>query len=488
MRMPLTDAEKAERRKPHTPSRKELKKAAKVEKKEVNKQRRRQKKKIVKLESLKQINYDAAGLDIGASEIYVCVPEDRDAEFVRKFGTFTSDLNDIADWLERCGVRTVAMESTGVYWIPIFEILDKRGFDVNLVNARQIKNVPGKKTDVLDCQWIQQLHSYGLLRSSFRPDDEMCALRALTRHREMLVKYRAIHIQHIQKSLEQMNVKLCSVLKDITGVTGMLIIRAILDGERDPVKLARFRDPRCASSEERIAKSLSGNYRQEHLFVMDQAVQLYDNYTGKIEKCDVEIEKKYSAFKCYKGNGELPPLPKKRVKSLKNKPRFDLRTHLYNLCGVDLTLIDGVDVLTAQAVISEVGLDMSKWETVKHFTSWLGLCPANEVSGGKILKRGSKKNTNRARLALRTAARSLHGSKSSLGAFYRRMRARLGPLKANLAAAHKMARIIYFMLRDKKPYNDPGEGYYLEKNRNRIVRNLKRQAALLGFELRPVEE
>ena len=301
----------------------------------------------------------------------------------------------------------------------------------------------------------------------------------------MLVRYRAVHIQHIQKNLEMMNVKLCSVVKDITGVTGMKIIRALLDGERDLLKLAQFRDPRCFSSEEDIAKSLEGNYKPEHMFGMNQAVQLYDDYTRHIENCDHEIKKKYSVSKCNKGNKELPPLPKKRVKSLKNKPNFDVRSHLYQMCGVDLTTIDGIDVLTAQTVISEIGLNMDKWATVKHFASWLGLCPCNKISGGKILARGSKKNTNRATLALRVAARSLHHSKSALGAFYRRMRAKHGPMKANLAVAHKLARIIYFMLKNKEEYHDVGEEYYQKKYRGRIITNLKRQAASLGLELVP---
>lgn len=486
MLKPLTAEELAELKKPKPPSKNELKKAARSEKEQGKKERRKSRRKNVKkMESLKQINPDAAGLDIGANEIYACVPEDRDEDVVKAFRTFTSDIHELADWLVVCGVKTIAMESTGVYWIPAYEILESRGFDVHLINARQIKNVPGKKTDVLDCQWIQQLHSYGLLHSSFRPDEDMCALRALVRHREMLVRYRAIHIQHMQKNLEMMNVKLCSVVKDITGVTGMKIIRAILDGERDPLKLAQFRDPRCFSSEEDIAKSLEGNYKPEHMFGLKQAVQLYDDYTRHIEDCDHEIENKYSVSKCYKGDKELPPLPRKKVKSLKNKPNFDLRTHLYQMCGVDLTTIDGIDVLSAQSVISEIGLNMDKWRTVKHFSSWLGLCPCNKISGGKILSRGSKKNTNRATLALRVAARGLHHSKSALGAFYRRMRAKHGPMKANLAVAHKLARIIYFMLKNKEAYRDVGEEYYQEKYRGRIINNLKRQAASLGLELVP---
>ena len=484
MLTPLTKEERERMKEPKPPSKNEIKKAKRAEKKELRKTRGKNKNKKGKVESLKRIQEDAAGLDIGISEIWACVPEDRDDPNVRSFKTFTADLCKLAEWLEECSVKTVAMESTGVYWIPIFEILDERGFEVNLVNARQIKNVPGKKTDIMDCQWIQQLHSYGLLSASFRPDEEMAALRQLVRNRAMLIKYRAVHIQHMQKSIEMMNVKLGTVIRDITGKTGMKIIRAIVAGERDGVRLAQYRDPRCFSSEDEIAKSLEGNYKEEHVFALTQALGLYDFYGDKIEECDREIEKRYLCSAFYETNKrELPPLEKKRPSNFKNKPAYDLRSHLYNLCGVDLTEIDGIDALTAQTVISEVGLNMDKWKSVKHFTSWLGLCPCNKITGGKVFYRGSKTVGNKAALALRVAARSLHRSKSGLGAYYRRMRAKHGSLKANLAAAHKVARIIYSMLKGKEPYKDPGEVYYLEKYRSRIVGNMTRQAAALGYEL-----
>lgn len=484
---PLSKEELDELKSPKPPSKNEMKKAIRVEKKRTQKQRKKLKK-LVQVDSLKQLTPDAAGLDIGMSEIFACVPEGRDDTNVKSFKTFTADLNNLADWLTVCGVKTVAMESTGVYWIPVFEILEKRGFDVNLVNSRAIKNVSGKKTDILDCQWIQQLHSYGLLKSSFRPEEQMASLRSLIRHRAMLIKYRAIHIQHMQKNAEIMNLKLSTVIRDITGKTGMKIIRAIVDGQRDPVKLAQFRDPRCFSSEQEIAKALEGNYKAEHIFGLSQALKLYDFYSQQIEDCDNQIEKNYTAVRFYTQNKEeLPPLPKKRVTNYKNKPGFDLRTHLYNICGVDLTEIDGIDALTAQTVLSEIGLDMDKWKTMKHFTSWLGLCPNNKSTGGKVFYRGSKKINNRAALALRVAARSLDRSNSALGAFYRRMRAKHGSLKANLAAAHKMARIIYCMLKRKEAYNDPGQKFYLEKYQSRILNNMKRQAASLGYELKKVE-
>ena len=485
MRLPV---EKAEAKKVKPISNNQKKKAIKAKKKLRKRQKRSDyQKKKKKVENLEIINPDAAGLDIGAFEIFTCVPEGRDKNRVRTFNTFTRSLEELADWLQDCSVKTVAMESTGVYWIPVFEILENRGFQVNLVNARQIKNVPGKKTDVMDCQWIQQLHSYGLLSASFRPEEQMCALRSIVRQREMLVTYRAFHIQHMQKNLEMMNLKLGSVIKDVTGVTGMKIIRAIVDGQRDPVKLAQFRDPRCFSSVDEIALSLEGNYKSEHIFNLKQALELYDYYTQQINVTDTEIEKNYSAFKSYKGKKELPELKKKRSKNVKNKPSFDLRSQLYRICGIDLTKIDGIDVLTAQVVVSEIGFDMSKWPTVKHFTSWLGLCPCNKISGGKLLWRGSKKNKNRANLALRRATRSLWKSDSALGAFYRRMRAKHGPMKANLATAHKLARIIYHMLKNNTEYKDPGEQYYLEKYRNRVIKNIKRKAATLGFKVELIE-
>ena len=448
------------------------------------KRKGKQELKIVKLDSLKQINLNAAGLDIGAEEIWVCVPEERDRESVRAFGTFTPDLHAIADWLEQCGVTTVAMESTGVYWIPVYEILEERGFEVYLVNAQHIKNVPGKKTDVLDCQWIQQLHTYGLLRGSFRPPEEMCALRGYVRHRGNLIRYRSAHIQHMQKALHQMNVQLTQVLSDITGVTGMKIMRAIVAGDRDPVALARFRDARCAHNEEEIAKALTGNYRAEHVFALRQALELYDFYTTRIQLCDVEIEQHYSAIRPEFAE-ELPALPaapKSRGKP-GNAPNFDLRSCLYQLTGVDLTAVDGLDSVLVQKIITEIGTDMSKWPTVKHFTSWLRLAPHNEVSGGKLLKSKTGKTSNRAAAAFRMAAQAVARSDSGSGAFYRRIRAKRGAPKAIVATAHRIARIVYHMLKYREAYVDPGATHYEEQHRQRAIRNLKRKAAKLGMKV-----
>jgi len=441
--------------------------------------------KVVKLESLKQINLHAGGLDIGASEIWACVPEGRDEISVRMFETFTVELHRLADWLEACGVQSVAMESTGVYWIPVYELLEERGFEVKLVNARHIKNVPGKKSDVQDCQWIQQLHTYGLLSGSFRPTAEMVALRAYIRQRANLIRYRSVHIQHMQKALHQMNIQLTIVLTDITGLTGMQIIRAIISGQHNPVELARYRDPRCASSEETIAKALTGHYLAEHLFSLQQAVELYDFYNQQIAACDKEIEQKYSAIKPVIP-ADAPPLPppSRRSRS-KHEPDFDLRQSLYQITGVDLTEIDGLQALSVQQIIAETGTDMSKWPTAKHFASWLTLAPRNDISGGKVLRSRTIKSKNRAAQAFRMAAQSVSRSNSALGGFYRRLRAKHGSPKAITATAHKIARIFYHMLKYRQPYLDPGHAHYEQQHQARLLKNLKRKATSLGFDLVP---
>ena len=409
------------------------------------------------LETLPQLNLNAAGLDIGAEEIYACVPADRDKEPIRIFATFTADLYALADWLEACGIETVAMESTGVYWTPVYE---------------------------LDCQWIQQLHTFGLLRASFRPPEEICALRALARHRDNLIRYRSARIQHMQKALQMMNVKLTQVVSDITGVTGMSIIRAIVAGERDPGVLAGLRNPKCAKSEAEIAKALEGNYKPEHLFVLKQALAQYDFYQQQIQECDAELEAMYAALPPADDQVSSPPKPQ-GSKPRKNQAHFDLATSLHQMMGVDLTAIDGLDALTVQEIIAEIGVDMSPWPTVKHFTSWLCLAPYNDKTGGKVVRSGTKKTQNRANTTLRIAAQSLSRSQSALGAFYRRMRAKLGPAKANKATAHKLARIVYHMLKYREPYVDPGEAYYEQQYWERAIRNLKRKAAQLAMQLVP---
>jgi transposase len=447
--------------------------------------KKKQRAEVTELDALEQINLNAAGVDIGAEEIFVAVPKGRDEESVRVFPTFTSDLRRIADWLEACGVETVAMESTGVYWIPLYEMLESRGFEVNLVNARHVKNVSGRKSDILDCQWIQQLHTYGLLQPSFRPTERICAIRSLVRHRDMLIQYRAAHIQHMQKALHLMNIQLTNVLSDITGVTGMKIIRAIVAGERDREVLAGYRDKRCAKTKLEIAKSLEGNYRREHLFALQQAVELYDFYAQQLQACDAELEALYNEFEPPDQPGTPPPDPR-TSKRRKNQPYFDLAQSLYRLTGVDLTEVDGLDALTVQTILSEIGTDMSAWPTVKHFASWLRLCPNNEVTGGKVKRRGTQPTQNRASTAFRVAAQSLARSDSARGAFYRRMRAKHGAPKAVTATAHKLARTVYFMLKRREPYRDPGADYYEEQYRARIVRNLQRKAAKLGMRLEPI--
>jgi transposase len=337
------------------------------------------------------VHPNAAGLDIGASEIYAAVPTGRDTECVRAFPTFTADLKRLANWLEACGIETVAMESTGIYWLPIYEILEARGFDVYLVNSRHAKNVPGRKSDVLDSQWIQQLHTYGLLRASFRPEAEICALRSLVRHRENLVRYRSVHIQHMQKALQLMNLLLTQVVSDITGLTGLKIIRSIVAGERDPATLAQHRHALCKRSQAEIAKALEGNYKPEHLFALEQALEAFDFYDQQMQRCDREIEA------CLGSLPSLPPAPgaeppkPRRQKRRKNQPHFDLATSLYQAVGVDLTAIDGIDSLTAQTIIAEIGLDMSRWPTVKHFASWLGVAPNHEISGGRVLRNRTRR-------------------------------------------------------------------------------------------------
>ncbi|MDQ5853275.1 MAG: IS110 family transposase [Chloroflexota bacterium] len=432
---------------------------------------------------LPRLNLNAAGIDIGATSHFVAVPEGRDTVSVREFATFTADLHRLADWLEQCGVDTIVMESTGVFWIPVFELLEQRGFSVLLVDARHVKNVSGRKSDVLDCQWLQQLHTYGLLSGAFRPDDQIVVLRSYLRQRAMLVQYAAAHIQHMQKALQQMNLLLHQVVSDITGSTGMTIIRAILAGERDPEVLAQHRDPRCKNSAEVIAKSLVGNYRAEHLFALQQAVTLYEVYQAEIAACDRQIDQYLATFTpvCT----DPPPTPPKPRQRRGNPFQFDAHTQLYRMTGVDLTRIDGIDSVTALTLISEIGLDMRRWKTVKHFTSWLRLCPGTKVSGGKVLSSKTKPSANRAAAALRIAAASLYRSQSALGAYLRRMTAKLGKPEAITATAHKLARLVYSMLRDGTDYVDVGQDYYEQRYRERVVRNLTRRAKELGFTLVP---
>ena len=431
---------------------------------------------------LSTINPDAGGIDIGSTFHVVAVPSDRDDRPVRTFRTFSSDLHQLADWLTTVGITTVAMESTGVYWIPVFEILDARGFEVLLVNARDVKHVPGRKSDVNDAQWLQQLHQHGLLRGSFRPRDSVVRLRAYLRHRERLVDYAAAHIQHMQKALMQMNVQLHHVVTDITGLTGMRIIRAIVAGNHAPEQLAEFRDRRCHASEDTIREALIGNYRPEHVFALRQALELFDFHQAKVAECDVEIEAVLGGLNAQRVTPDAP-LPSVRHAKGRNEPAFEVRPALYTLLGADLSQIHGFGPYTVLRLVAECGDDMTKWPTSKHFTSWLSLAPGNKISGGRLLSSKTRRSSNRATAVLRIAAVNIGKTQTALGAFYRRLAARTGKAKAVTATARKLAILFYNALRFGMTYVDPGVSSYEERYRQRVIHNLHRRAKSLGFTL-----
>jgi transposase len=430
-------------------------------------------------EPLRIVHPDAAGIDIGSKKHYVAVPSDRDCQPVRSFGCLTPDLFAMARWLKSCRVTTVAMESTAVYWIPVMQVLEEYGLEVYLVDARQARNMPGRKSDVKDCQWLQQLHAHGMLTRAFRPADAVCVLRSYWRHRKDLVEMASMQIQLMQKSLEQMNLQLHKVLSDITGVTGMKILRAIVAGERNPVVLAQMRHPLVKKSQETIAKALTGDWRPEHLFTLQQAVELYDIYQQKIQACDRQVEAYMKTLES-QGDPKDPPKPA-TAKRRKNQVHFDLRRQLYRWTGVDLTILPGIDAMTAQTVLSECGIDMSRFATEKHYSSWLGLCPNHQITGGKVRKRRTRKVQNRAAAALRVAAQSLHRSKTALGAYYRRMRGRLGPAKAITATAHKLAILIYRMLKYGMKYIEQGQQGYEQQYQQRKLQMLVKHARQIGY-------
>lgn len=432
------------------------------------------------------INPNAAGIDIGSQFHVVAVPADRDRESVRTYKTFTGQLYKLVTWLEELGIETVAMESTSVYWIPLFEILRSRGIDVLLTNARDSKQVPGRKTDVNDAQWLLQLHQYGLLNGSYQPTDEIAKLRAYMRQRERLLEYAAAHIQHMQKSLMHMNLQLHHVVSDITGATGMRIIRSIISGNSNPQELAKFRDVRCKSSEETIAEALTGNYRAEHLFTLKQAVSLYDTYQENVAQCDLEIESILKKLR--KVDPPETPLPKPRYRNRQpNAPAFNVREALYAMIGVDLTQIHGLGPYLALKLVSECGTDMSRWPTVKHFTSWLCLAPGNKVSGGKVLSSRTRRSAGRAPALLRLAAVNVGKTNSALGAFYRRLASRIGKAKAVTATARKIAAMFYRVLRYGENYCDPGADYYEERYRKKVLKNIEKRAKQYGLVLVPDE-
>ena len=432
---------------------------------------------------------NAAGIDVGGSSHWVAVPRQSCDEPVREFGAMTDDLNAMADWLLACGVDTVALESTGVYWIPVFEVLEQRGLKVWLVDARQMKYVPGRKSDVQDCQWLQKLMSLGFLRAAFRPTDEVCVVRAVARQRDVLLTEQASWVQRMPGprrgpygalALVQMNIQLTEVLTDVMGMTGQAIIRAILAGERDPKVLARHRNGRVKASEQDIAKALTGNWRDEHLFVLRQALSMYDDIARHLGECDAKLQGLLSQLGASKVDlGKTP-----RTGS-KLRAEFDTRQILANWAGVDLTRINGLGLAAVMKILSEVGPDLSRFANVKHFCSWLGLCPGTKISGGKVLSAKTKRSANRVRQALKMAAMSLSHSDSALGAFYRRSSGRMDKPRANTATAHKLARMVYFMLTRGEDFVDQGQQRYEEQQRERGIAALKRRAAALGFQINP---
>jgi transposase len=454
---------------------------------EMNRKQRRET--IRKLQSedlsLEVIHPDAAGIDIGNESHYVAVPQKRDSQPVRRFGCTTAELRAMADWLKQCEIRTVAMQSTGVYWIAVFDILEEAGFEVYLVNARETKNLPGRKSDVQESQWLMKLHTYGLLRNSFRPAQEIRTMRTYWRQRNDLVRSACRHIQRIQKTLTQMNIQLANVLSDLSGVTGQAIIKAIVGGERDPHELAAYRDPRVKASEEQIAQSLEGHWQPDLLFVLQQEQDGYEFCQKQISQCDRQLEK-YLLQREDRSHGAPLPEEKRKVRLKKkhgNQPQFDLRSELFRMSGTDLTRIDGIDVLTAATIFSEAGYDMSRWETENHFVSWLRLCPDNRISGEKIIGQGRLPTNNRATIALKMAASGLRKSHTYLGAQFRRLRTKLGAPVATKAMAAKLARLVYRMLRYGMNYVDQGMEFYETQHRKLQINSLKRKAAQLGLQI-----
>jgi transposase len=424
---------------------------------------------------------NAAGIDVGSASHYVAVAPERCEQSVREFHSFTEDLEALAQWLGECGVDTVVMESTGVYWIPVYELLEARGFKVYLVNARHVKNVSGKKSDVLDCQWLQQLMTFGLLRGAFRPTGEVCALRAVVRQRDTLIDAQAQQVQRMQKALTQMNVQLANVISDLAGQTGQAIVRAIVGGERDPHTLAQLRNYRIRADEATIAKSLHGNWREEHLFCLAQALKLFDVYQALIAEVDAKTEQLLARMQAH----AVAVTPNKNKGRTKNAPRFNARAALYGWAGVDLTRIGGIDVSTALKILAELGTDLSSFKSAKHFASWLGLCPGTRITGGKRISGATHRTTNPIAQALKLAAHGLHRSNCALGAFYRGMAARLGAGKAITATAHKLARIVYAILTKGEEFVQRSQHHYEDQVRARTIRYLKKKAATFGFTLQP---
>ncbi len=453
---------------------------------QVNRPRQKKCRKPKRIEEFPILNPDAAGIDIGSTAHYVALPPHRAPETVRSFGCTTPDLDEMAQWLKGHGVKTVALESTGAYWIPVASVLESHGLTVWLVDAHHTRGVPGRKTDVLDCQWIQQLHMHGLLRAAFRPTPEMEQVRTLWRQRGELVAQCAQRVLEMHKALECMNLQLHKVITDIMGVTGQRIIRAIVNGERDAKTLSQMRHRLCKNDEETIEKALTGNWRDDHLFLLKQSLTIFDFLHGQINECDKEIDrlvKRLSGKE--RGDGDTTS-GKEKNRKRRNAPEkniLDLHAELIRITGVDLTKVETIDAMTAFTVISEQGVDMSRFPTVKHFCSHMGLCPGNNVSGGKRRGGRTRQVQSRAAKALRVAAQALERSDSALGAFYRRMKFRKGAAKAITAAAHKLAQRIYMMLTKGEDYVMKGVNDCEEQNHQRKIRQAANLAKNLGLQL-----
>ena len=426
------------------------------------------------------VNPHAAGIDIGSRSHYAAVGAKLTSEPVRNFGCTTPDIIRMAEWLKLYGVTTVAIESTGVYWVPVAALLEEMGFDVHLVDARQAKNMPGRKTDVKDCQWLQQLHQFGLLRRAYRPEKEIEPLRALWRYRKNLTVGCATQITLMHKTLEQMNLQLHKVISDVMGLTGMRILRALVEGERDPEKLVLLCHPACKRPKEDFIKALTGHYREEQLFILRQTMGAHDFYQSQMADCDRQIESYIITLPKKADPSAVGSNPDGKASTYrrKNQVNFDLRTELIGLTGVDLTLIEGINEMTAFTVLTEQGFDLSAFPTEKHFASHLGLCPNNTITGGRVKRRGTRKVSSRAAAALRVAAMSLHHSHSAMGSCYRNLFGRLGAPKAITAIAHKLAKLIFRMIRFGEKYVHQTQAAYetnhLERQRRNAIRNAKR--------------
>jgi transposase len=447
---------------------------------------------------LAPINPCVAGIDIGSHSVFICIGFADGHQEIREYLTFTEDLNDMLAWIQENGIHSVAMESTGVYWIPVYDILAQANMEVILANAHHLRSVPGRKTDVKDCQWIQQLHAYGLLRGSFRPDDEGVRLRGYVRQRSRLFELAAQQVQLMHKALVQMNIRLNQVISDITGATGMAIIRAIVSGERDPEVLSKYRNARCKKEEKEIAKALRGNYREEQLLALKHALAAHDFFHQQIVECEKAIQEMLET--CSTTENNVPPqaettsikLASKNGQGIQRKSAhnrspyyFDAESTLNRILQVNLAEIPGLDINGIMKIIGEIGRDMSKWPTVKHFVSWLGLCPGNKISGGKVLSSKTKPSANKAAQALRLAANTLYNSKTALGAYFRRMRAKLGAPKAITAAAHKLARFLYTMLKERKSFIEIGQAAYEQAYKEKQLKTLKKCAREFGYILTP---